>query len=275
MTTTATSSRNWIRILAGMVFAVAGCGLIMNLGGCRGCSPAGEENPLDDKYKAPAKVEAPPTPEAVIRGNTDDAAAQRIALMIDGGADPNGGEAAKRTGPPLISAARMGKVATAHTFITKGANVNAKGLAGTTALHEAALGGSAEVVQELLNAGAKVDAQDDFGQTPIHTAMGSAKPEVVNMLIAKGADVNAKTKYGTSAVYLAFAQSNYELIELLVRHGADIDADVNGMTPLASAILHKDAEMESFLRRLGAKKALPMGKRVIDPSTVDVPRRQK
>ncbi|MCE5324966.1 MAG: ankyrin repeat domain-containing protein [Planctomycetaceae bacterium] len=265
--------RTWIRISTGLVLAVAGFGAVLNLGGCRGCTPTSQENPLDDKYKTPVKVAPAPTPEAIIRGDSDDVAARRISLLIDGGADPNGGESAKRTGPPLISAARMGKSATAHTLISKGANVNAKGLGGTTALHEAALGGSKEVVQELLASGAKVDAKDDFGESPIHRAMGSAKPEIVEMLIAKGANVNAKTTFGTSPIYLAFARSDYEMIELLVKHGADIDAEVQGMTPLASAIIHKDAEMEAFLRRLGAKKALPQGRRAIDPATVNVPRR--
>ena len=57
-----------------------------------------------------------------------------------------------------------------------------------TALHLAAQGGHAEVVQLLLGAGSAVDAQTSAGATVLHIAAQEGYIEVVQLLLDAGAD---------------------------------------------------------------------------------------
>jgi len=67
----------------------------------------------------------------------------------------------------LIEAARRGDTAAVQSLLTKGADVNAKGRNGATALIWASENGHLEVVQALLAKGAAVNAKNDDGVTAL------------------------------------------------------------------------------------------------------------
>jgi ankyrin repeat protein len=90
----------------------------------------------------------------------------------------------------LIEAAEDGDAAKVENFIKQGADVNAKGEGGGTALMWAAGEGHAEIVKTLIAEGADVNTKSEDGVTALMWAAGAGHAEIVKTLIAKGADVN-------------------------------------------------------------------------------------
>lgn len=75
---------------------------------------------------------------------------------------------------------------------------------GMTALHCAAMRGSAEVVEWLVEkGGVQINEVTEEGMTALHFAVEQGRREVVEYLVKKGADVNAKTIHGSTPLYIA------------------------------------------------------------------------
>ena len=92
---------------------------------------------------------------------------------------------------------------------------------GATPLHNAALGGNAEVVKLLLDHGAQMDARDqESGATPLAYAASLGRAEVVDLLLARGADAVIKNTRGQTPLELAEENNQKEISELLRRHAA-------------------------------------------------------
>jgi uncharacterized protein len=87
------------------------------------------------------------------------------ALMLAAGA---GTESSR----PRAPEERATAVETVKFLIDRGANVNAVGQFGWTALHTASMQGLNDVVELLATKGAKLDVKDGFGQTPLSIAYG-------------------------------------------------------------------------------------------------------
>src|SRR4029434_566630 len=67
----------------------------------------------------------------------------------------------------LIAAIKANDVATVRALLDQRTDVNAVQADGTTALHWAAEGDAAEIVQLLIRAGANVTATNRYGATPL------------------------------------------------------------------------------------------------------------
>ncbi|HKV47404.1 MAG TPA: ankyrin repeat domain-containing protein [Candidatus Acidoferrales bacterium] len=95
-------------------------------------------------------------------------------------------------------------------LLDAGANINARGWFGETALFSL----EEDAVRELIRRHANLEARDDSGETPlIDTVSGS----IAEILIKAGADVNARDKDGKTALIRA-AESNYvDKLEVLVK----------------------------------------------------------
>lgn len=155
----------------------------------------------------------------------------------------------------LLEAARTNKTEKVKHLLKKGANVNARGKYGRTALMLAADEGHVSVVRLLLENGADVNAKApyDMGRTALMCAVYptvvigapgnySTRSDAVitEMLLQKGADVNARDNIGeTALIYVleSVCHSNQERVlyfaNLLVAHGADVNAMTNdGCRPL-------------------------------------------
>jgi ankyrin repeat protein len=106
-----------------------------------------------------------------------------VKALVEGGADPL--IPTEKGTTPLILAAGAGTdvlrprtpeeramaVETAKYLLDHGADVNAAGEFGWTALHGAAYQGLNDVVALLVSKGARLDAKDGFGQTPLSISM--------------------------------------------------------------------------------------------------------
>ena len=106
-----------------------------------------------------------------------------IKALVEAGADPL--IATERGTTPLMMAAGAGTdvqrerapeeramaVETAKFLVERGADVNAAGQYGWTALHAAAYQGMNDVIEYLVSKGAKIDQKDEFGQTPLSISL--------------------------------------------------------------------------------------------------------
>src|SRR6266853_1840236 len=125
----------------------------------------------------------------------------------------------------LVDAAERGDRATALRILAKGANPNAPGPDGTTAVMWAASNDDLELVRVLIKAGANANTKNPEGETPLMAAARSGHIEAAKRLLAAGADVNAKENFGgQSALMWAAAQSQAGMVKLLASSGADLNA---------------------------------------------------
>jgi ankyrin repeat protein len=156
--------------------------------------------------------------DAAERG--DHTAAMRL---LSKGANPNA------VGPDgttaIMWAASNDDVDLVRALIKAGANVKAKNQFGTSALTEAAIVGSASIINTLIKAGADPNTKNPEGETPLLAVARSGKVEAAKVLLEAGADVNAKEEFGgQTALMWAAAQSQAEMVKFLASHGADLNA---------------------------------------------------
>jgi ankyrin len=151
-------------------------------------------------------------------------------LLLNNGADIN---ASGEVGTPLLVAAsclydlyytpnwdeiESQKIAILKILLEKGANINVRNSEGATPLHQAAGGGSANIVKWLIENGAEVNALDNKLQTPLHctaTYAGYKGEEVVKILLGNGADPSIKNIDGKTARFLAVSNGFSTVSEAL------------------------------------------------------------
>jgi ankyrin repeat domain-containing protein 50 len=140
----------------------------------------------------------------------------------------------------LHAAARRGCLAAAEVLLTVGANVNARGEGGWTALSLAAARGHEAVVKLLLACNDVVaDSEDEDGWTPLSWAAAGGHEAVVKQLLARN-DIGADSKGGMEGwtpLSRAAAGGHEAVVKLLLAHN-DVEADledVGGRTPISLA----------------------------------------
>jgi ankyrin repeat protein len=156
-------------------------------------------------------------------------------------------------------AAGEGDLARVRDLIAAGADVNAPGPHGHTALMAAANKGHAEVVRALLEARADPRAEADWHYCALYAAIWQGHTEIVRILIGAGAEVNVATGNPPRLLLAdAITQKNREAVALLLAAGARPESLPGPFgTPILSAAV-QDAEMVRMLLAAGA-----------DPNAVD------
>jgi len=113
-------------------------------------------------------------------------------------------------------AATDGNVRRMRWLHIAGVNVNPHGAAPPLLL--AAREGRVNAVRYLLDQGADVNARDNAGNTALGEATYYAQVAVIKELIARGANVNALTNGGTS-LDIALSRNDSTVIDLLKHYG--------------------------------------------------------
>ena len=189
---------------------------------------------------------------AVAGGN-----AEVVREVLNTGCDIN---AATNDGsPPLHMAAAMGNTEAALELIRHGAEkAIVAGTAGTP-LHHAAGGGHVSTVKAMLKEGCPVDVVNSYGWSVLHAAAVGGNAEVVRELLSTGCDMNAAANDGKTPLHIAAVRGNAEAALELIRSEASTGADVNGFTPLHSAVTSENEECVRALLEHGADpwKAAP------------------
>jgi ankyrin repeat protein len=154
----------------------------------------------------------------------------------------------------LVDAARRNDSQAALTELESGANVNAAGADGTTALHWAVYHDDLELVTGLLDAGANPNAVNQFGATPLTEAAVVGNAAVVERLVAAGAEVDARGKDGQTPLMIMARGGSVDAARTLLEHGADVNAqeDWRGQTALVWAAAQNQPEMVELLLTHGA-----------------------
>lgn len=175
--------------------------------------------------------------------------------------------------PVLISAAYKEREEMVDLLLQKGADINAKGEGGITALMYAAEKKSPVIVQKLIEKGADVNAKSDTGYTALLVAVREKNNGIIKLLLDKGADVNAKlgadaslfrwTKKdnmladGWTALHFAAANCDIETVKLLLGKSADLNANAI-LSPISRTCYRsgdgaRKKEIVGLLKKAGAK----------------------
>lgn len=103
----------------------------------------------------------------------------------------------------------------------------------SNALFDASYQGKTAVVRQLLEQRADVSAKDIDGSTALHTAAMRDHKGVVELLLEKKADVTATFKDGFTPLLLAAEKGHCSMCLLLLENRADVTAKTSdGTTPL-------------------------------------------
>lgn len=123
----------------------------------------------------------------------------------------------------LISAVKKGDLKNVKTFISSGADLEARDNENMTALMRAAEKGYADIVRILLDAGADISAKDRFGCTAFFKAADKNHVDVVKIFIAKGVAVDSNFEgIFVSSVF----KGNTEMVKALMVESARIKDDI-------------------------------------------------
>jgi len=143
--------------------------------------------------------------------------------LLAKGADPNAPGADGTTA--VMWAAANEDLELVRALVAAKANVTLKNQFGTTALTEAAIIGSAKIIDALLKAGADANTRNPEGETPLMAVARGGNVEAARRLLEAGADVNAKESFGgQSALMWAAAQGQAGMVKFLASKGADLNA---------------------------------------------------
>ncbi|MDR1922482.1 MAG: ankyrin repeat domain-containing protein [Candidatus Adiutrix sp.] len=173
------------------------------------------------------------------------AAAEKAALLLAAGADPNyKAPAAGNEKTALHYAAALGDLELVKHLLSAGANLNAPDSFGLTPFLEACLGdrrrppeAQAALLKLLLESGAEIKPLDKNGRQvyfPLILAAAHSGPEALELLLAAGCEANAATDRGRTALMIA-ARNNADpaTVRLLLDSGADPNLrDQEGRTAL-------------------------------------------
>ena len=143
----------------------------------------------------------PPRPAAAQWGAGQAAAAKRTDETEENAAAPDFAALLDKATPnstdsELIRALREGDLDRAVALLAEGADVNAPGELGRTALMYASAAGREDLAAALLDAGAEIHAKDDSGNTALFFLPSADDPAVVELLLARGARVAETNRVG-------------------------------------------------------------------------------
>jgi len=177
--------------------------------------------------------------------------------------------AAGASDAPLVEAVARGDATVVRALLAEGADVNAQGVDGTTALHWAVhtdrlpiagmllragadasagdrygvtplylacVNGNADMIRRLLEAGSDANAVDPAGETALMTAARTGVPAALRVLLERGARVDTREpEFQQTALMIAVRENHAPAVRLLVEHGAAVDARTRtGQTPAFS-----------------------------------------
>ncbi|HKP37791.1 MAG TPA: ankyrin repeat domain-containing protein [Pyrinomonadaceae bacterium] len=144
----------------------------------------------------------------------------------------------------LRLAACDGDIKKVENLLERGADINAPGVQGDSALtsvescmqHDKLLQSRVPLIELLMAKGAEVNHQDADGTTALMYAAENGDTQAVNALLRNGASVNLVDKDGETALMKAAASScTEETVMALINSGADLDArDHKGRNALDS-----------------------------------------
>jgi len=153
----------------------------------------------------------------------------------------------------LVDSAKRGDGHAVRNLIEGGADLDARGPMGYTALHWAGIRGNWRIFAELVAAGAPINAVGSDGGTPLHWTCHHDNPDSVRLLLDAGADVGVQNRWGRTPLHVAARRGCLDVAELLLDAGADPNATTKeGWTPMHVAARSGHESMLDLLETRGA-----------------------
>jgi len=148
----------------------------------------------------------------------------------------------------LIDSLKTSDVAAFEKLVSEDPKaLNARGPEGTTPFMASILYADATTVGQLIAKGAEVNTRNDAGTTALTWA--STNPQKAKVLLEHGADPNARSKDGRKPTQVAAVQAgNTAVLKLLVEHGGKVEQDM-----MRDAAASGDFEMMQYLASKGLK----------------------
>jgi uncharacterized protein len=109
-------------------------------------------------------------------------------------------------------------------LLARSAPINARNLAGATALYFAAETGHPSIVQRLIERGADVKLTGRSGISPIAAAAYAGNDEIVAALLARGADERTPDDTGKPPIIYAAAGARLDIVKRLLTRNIDVNA---------------------------------------------------
>lgn len=142
----------------------------------------------------------------------------------------------------LIEYAEQGNTEEVKRLLKSGADINATGEGGRTAVLAATYHNQVETVDALIEAGADINIRDHNRNNVFLYAGAEGLLDILRLAIDAGADVTLTNRYGGTALIPAADRGHVEIVrELLTRTDVDID-HINNLnwTALLEAIILGD-----------------------------------
>ncbi len=158
----------------------------------------------------------------------------------------------------LLDAAHAGEIERMNVALEHGADANATGEAGITALMYAAASGHPEAVQRLLDAQARVNTRvGPNGITALRIAVAAGSADAAQRLLAAGADRNDTDVNGSRLLFAAAGNGDVQLLDLFLTEGEDVNfkRKAGGYTALDAALEGQHWAAAEHLLSHGAKLA--------------------
>ncbi|MEL6348674.1 MAG: ankyrin repeat domain-containing protein [Myxococcota bacterium] len=203
-----------------------------------------------------------PLGRAVVEGSSE-----VVRALLEAGADPNlpGARVMFESAlPPLVAAARVGRLTVIEHLVAAGAAINGASGRGQTPLHAAATAGKRKAVRWLLAQHSDLEARDlIFSRTALLAACHRGRASIVYDLLEAGSDATVTDNEDKGAIHLLFHSMRpppRALLEALARAGAPID------TPEAGTGWHPLHLAAFYDRGVGVRWLLERG---VDPERRD------
>ena len=120
--------------------------------------------------------------------------------------------------------AEVGHLQIVDLLLAHGAPIDARNLAGSTALYLAAEGSHIAIAQRLIERGADVKLSGRSGITPIATAAYAGNEIIFDALLARGADERAADDTGKPPIVYAAAGARFSIVKRLLARDVDVNA---------------------------------------------------
>lgn len=170
--------------------------------------------------------------------------------------------------PPLLLAARYGRLESVSVLLDAGVDMNCVDQAGRTPIHLAAWFGHNEIAKLLISKGASIEQLDNLGRSPIHLAAWFGNILSLKAFIeGKKSIINLQDKAGNTALHLACLNNHKDVVSCLLNEGASTKIkNMIGQTVLNIAESDDKPEILEILQQKegeNTKKGLIVDKNMI------------
>ena len=121
----------------------------------------------------------------------------------------------------LFDAATTGDATAVRVAIAEGADLEARGSGGMTALIAATKGNRIDAALALIDAGADVNAKDDIVDSAYLYAGARGHDEILRATLAHGADLRSTNRFGGTALIPASERGHLGTVKILLAAGVD------------------------------------------------------